>query len=85
MNNRYLSLIIALVLSLNSFATNIETDRQWYLAGEAMKVSITTENAFMAYAELCDMHSIYPDLFRDIAPGTVFPVFNGIAQLVDKF
>jgi hypothetical protein len=58
MNNRYLSLIIALVLSLNSFATNIETDRQWYLAGEAMKVSITTENAFMAYAELCDMHSL---------------------------
>ena len=34
------------------------TDRAWYLAGEAMKVSVTDENALIAYAELCDTHGL---------------------------
>lgn len=58
MNNRLLSLITVLALNLSTWATNIETDRQWYLAGEAMKVNITTDHALIAYAELCDTHSL---------------------------
>lgn len=58
MNNRFLSLITAMVLTLSTYATSIETDRQWYLAGEAMNVSITTDDALIAYAELCDTNSL---------------------------
>ena len=47
-----------MVLTLSTYATSIETDRQWYLAGEAMNVSITTDNALIAYAELCDTNSL---------------------------
>ena len=47
-----------MVLTLGTFAANIETDRSWYLAGEAMKVSVTTDNALIAYAELCDTYSL---------------------------
>jgi len=47
-----------MVLTLSTYATSIETDRQWYLAGEAMNVSITTDDALIAYAELCDTNSL---------------------------
>ncbi len=47
-----------MVLALSSFAASMETDRTWYLAGEAMKVSVTAENALIAYAELCDTHGL---------------------------
>ena len=40
------------------FAASVETDRPWYLAGEAMKVNVTMDNARIAYAELCDTHSL---------------------------
>ena len=36
----------------------VQTDRTWYLAGEAMKVSVTDESALIAYAELCDTHGL---------------------------
>ena len=58
MKNKILSLIAAMALALSSFAASIETDRTWYLAGEAMKVSVTTDDALIAYAELCDMHEL---------------------------
>jgi hypothetical protein len=58
MNSRILSLTTAMVLALSSFAASFETDRTWYLAGEAMKVSVTTDNALIAYAELCDTHGL---------------------------
>ena len=58
MNHRIISLIAALVLTLGTFALSIETDRTWYLAGEAMKVSVTIDNALIAYAELCDVHGL---------------------------
>ena len=58
MNHKIISLTAAIVLALNTFAANIETDRTWYLAGEAMKVSVTDDNALIAYAELCDMHGL---------------------------
>ena len=58
MNHKIISLTAAIVLALSTFAANIETDRTWYLAGEAMKVSVTDDNALIAYAELCDMHGL---------------------------
>ena len=58
MKNRILSLMATLVLVLSTFAANIETDRNWYLAGEAMKISVTDDDAMIAYAELCDTHGL---------------------------
>ena len=49
---------VAMVLVLSTFATSIETDRTWYLAGEAMTVGITADDALIAYAELCDTHGL---------------------------
>ena len=47
-----------MMLALSGFAASIETDRTWYLAGEAMVVSVTADNALIAYAELCDTHGL---------------------------
>lgn len=58
MNKRIKTSIAVLAFALSSFAASIETDRQWYLAGETMNVSITTDNALIAYAELCDTRSL---------------------------
>ena len=58
MNNRILSLIVALVLAISTFAASVETDRPWYLAGEATKVSVTADDALIAYAELCDKNGL---------------------------
>ncbi|MBO6033640.1 MAG: hypothetical protein J6T44_10005 [Prevotella sp.] len=58
MNNKVLSLITAMVLALSTSAASFETDRTWYLAGEAMKVSVTVDDALIAYAELCDTHGL---------------------------
>lgn len=57
MKNRIYSMIVAMVLALSTFAATIETDRTWYLAGEAMTVSVT-DDALIAYAELCDTHGL---------------------------
>ncbi len=58
MNKRIKTSIAVLAFALSSYAASIETDRPWYLAGETMKVSITTDNALIAYAELCDTRSL---------------------------
>ena len=68
-NNRILSLTAALVLALSTFAASVETDRTWYLAGEAMTVGVTADDAMIAYAELCDT--------RGLAAGTVVSLRNG--------
>jgi len=39
-------------------AARVETDRPWYLAGEAMAVSVSDADASIAYAELCDTHGL---------------------------
>ena len=70
MNNRIISLIVAMVLSLSATAVNIETDRTWYLAGEAITVRLTADDAIIAYAELCDMYGL--------AAGTVVSVKGGV-------
>ena len=46
------------MLALSTFAASVETDRSWYLAGEAIKVSVTADNALIAYAELCDTYGL---------------------------
>jgi len=51
-------LAAATLLALSSFAASIETDRTWYLAGEAMRVRVTADNALIAYAELCDTYRL---------------------------
>ncbi len=58
MNNRILSLIAALLLTMSSFAAHVETNRPWYLAGEAMQVSLSDIDAQIAYAELCDTRGL---------------------------
>ena len=58
MNSRILSLTLAMVLTQSTFAEDVETDRTWYLAGEAMTVSVTADDALIAYAELCDVHGL---------------------------
>ena len=47
--------IVAMFMATSASA--IETDRTWYLAGETMKVSVT-DDALIAYAELCDTHGL---------------------------
>ena len=56
-------------LPFHSFATSVETDRPWYLAGETMTVGVTADDAMIAYAELCDT--------RGLATGTVVSLRNG--------
>ena len=46
------------LLPLSTFAKNVETACTWYLAGEAMEVSVTDDDAIIAYAELCDTHGL---------------------------
>ena len=55
---RIISLMAAMALALSTPAASIETDRTWYLAGEAMTVSITADDALIAYAELCDTRGL---------------------------
>ncbi len=50
MKRKIILLIAALALGLRSFSASVETDRTWYLAGEAMTVSVTADNALIAYA-----------------------------------
>lgn len=54
----FLPFCLLTLLPLTSSAASVETDRSWYLAGEAMQVSVTTDNALIVYAELCDTHSL---------------------------
>ena len=68
MNSRIWSLTVAMVFAPSIFAASVlalqasgarvVTDHTWYLAGEAMTVSITAENATIAYAELCDTNNL---------------------------
>ena len=56
--NRILSLTAAVLLAISTSATSFKTDHAWYLAGEAMKIDITDDNALIAYAELCDTNGL---------------------------
>ena len=59
MRNRIVFIILATWGLLQSaFAASVETDRSWYLAGEAMKIRIKADDAIIAYAELCDTQGL---------------------------
>ena len=77
MNNRLWLLIAATVLTMSTFAASIETDRTWYLAGEAMKVSVTDDDAMIAYAELCDTYSLAAGVIVSLKGG----VGRGVIEL----
>ena len=66
-----------MVLALSTYAANIETDRTWYLAGEAMKVSVTADDAIIAYAELCDTYGLAAGVVVSLKEG----VGTGIIEL----
>ena len=70
MNNKILPLTVAMVLATSTFAANVETDRTWYFAGEPMKVSVTVDDAFIAYAELCDMQGLAAGVVVSVSGGT---------------
>ena len=70
MKDRLLSLTAAMVLTLSTFAASIKTDRTWYLAGEAMKVSVSAENTLVAYAELCDTQGLVAGIVVSLKEGT---------------
>jgi hypothetical protein len=69
-NRRILSLAIALVGTLHTLAISIDTDRTWYVAGEAMKVRVTADNALIAYAELCDTYNLAAGVVVGLEGGT---------------
>ncbi|MBR5653585.1 MAG: hypothetical protein IKX22_05845 [Prevotella sp.] len=77
MNKKILSLTAAMVLALSTYAAHIETDRTWYLAGEAMKVSVTADDAIIAYAELCDTYGLAAGVVVSLKEG----VGTGIIEL----
>ena len=77
MNNRLLSLTVALELVLSTFAANVETDRTWYLAGEAMNVSVTDDDAVIAYAELCDTYGLAAGIIVSLKDG----IGSGVIEL----
>lgn len=66
-----------MVLAQSTFAASIKTDRTWYLAGEAMTVSITADNAMIAYAELCDTYGLAAGIMVSLKGG----VGTGIIEL----
>ena len=55
---RHILFYLLTLLPLSTFATNVETSRTWYLAGEAMDISVTDDDAIIAYAELCDQQGL---------------------------
>ena len=56
--NRILSLTASILLALSTNATTFKTNHAWYLAGEAMMIDVTDDNALIAYAELCDTNGL---------------------------
>lgn len=58
-----------MVLTFSTFAANIEIDRQWYLAGEKMSVTITADGANIAYAELCDTRGLVNGVAVNLVDG----------------
>ena len=48
---------------------SVQSDRPWYLAGEAMNLSVTADDALIAYAELCDVHGLAAGIVLDLKKG----------------
>lgn len=63
------SCIVALSVATGTFAARIGTDRDWYLAGEAMTVSVAADDGLIAYAELCDVHGLAAGVAISLSEG----------------
>ena len=50
-------------------AMQVQTDHDWYLAGEAMEVSVTEGDALIAYAELCDTQRLAAGIMISLRDG----------------
>ena len=72
-------MIVAMVLAQCTFAIDVKTDRTWYLAGEAMKVSVTAD-AVIAYAELCDTYGMAAGVVIGLQEGKG----TGMIELVSR-
>ena len=59
-------------LICNAMTVQVQTDRPWYLAGEAMTIRVTADDALIAYAELCDT--------RGLAAGVVVGLNGGVGE-----
>ena len=70
MNTKIITLTLALLLSLGTSAARFDTDRQWYLAGEAMSLRVAADDALIAYAELCDTHGLAAGTLVSLKGGT---------------
>ena len=72
-NNNIGRVLLFYLLSFLPFtrclAASIETDRDWYLAGEAMQVSVTADDALIAYAELCDTKGLAAGIMVSLKDG----------------
>ena len=77
MNSRIWLLIAAIVLAQSTFAVSVETDRTWYLSGEPMTVSVTADDALIAYAELCDTYGLAVGVVMSLKEG----VGRGVLEL----
>ena len=77
MKKRIWMLTASTVLALSALAANIQTDRTWYLAGEAMTVGVKADDAAVAYIELCDTHGMMAGATVCLRAGTG----TGILQL----
>jgi len=69
MKNKAMSTIAAMVMAISTQAASIETDREWYLAGEPMRVKVTAHDALIAYAELCDTYGLAASTVITITEG----------------
>lgn len=69
MKKKAITLIAIVALAMSAQAASIKTDREWYVAGEPIRVNITEKDALIAYAELCDTYGL--------AAGTVVNVKSG--------
>ena len=56
-------------LVCNAMPVQVQTDRRWYLAGEAMTLSVTADDALIAYAELCDVNGMAAGVVLDLKEG----------------
>ena len=69
MKLKVLSLITAIVLTHSTYAVTIETDHPWYLAGEAMRVSVKADEVSTVYAELCDTYEMVAGIVISLQEG----------------
>ena len=64
-------------LICTAMAMQVQTDRTWYLAGEAITVNVSDDNALIAYAELCDTQGLAAGVAVSLKAG----VGTGVIEL----